>query len=90
MSQHPPGPSRRQDGLSIQGTALVGAGLVVSQVLSMLQMLVLARLLGPEQYGVFGALAVVLLIGSTIAAATQVTLARHVASGRSLRLETGV
>jgi O-antigen/teichoic acid export membrane protein len=51
----------------------------------MLQMLVVARILGPEQYGVFGAMAVVLLIGSTVLAATQVTIARHVASGRSLQ-----
>ena len=73
------------DGISVQGTAIVGVGMAVSQVIAMLQMLVLARLLGPEQYGVFGAMAVVLLIGSTVLAATQVTLARHVASGRSLQ-----
>jgi O-antigen/teichoic acid export membrane protein len=71
-------------GISVQATAIVGVGLVVSQVIAMLQMLVVARILGPEQYGVFGAMAVVLLIGSTVLAATQVTIARHVASGRSL------
>lgn len=69
----------------MRGTAIVGVGLLVSQVVAMLQMLVLARLLGPEQYGAFGAMAVILLIGSTILAATQVTIARHVASGRSLQ-----
>ncbi len=72
-------------GISVQGTAIVGVGLAVSQVIAMLQMLVVARILGPEQYGVFGAMAVVLLIGSTVLAATQVTIARHVASGRSLQ-----
>ena len=72
-------------GISVQGTAIVGIGLAVSQVIAMLQMLVVARILGPEQYGVFGAMAVVLLIGSTVLAATQVTIARHVASGRSLQ-----
>jgi O-antigen/teichoic acid export membrane protein len=72
-------------GISVQGTAIVGAGLAISQVIAMLQMLVVARILGPEQYGVFGAMAVVLLIGSTVPAATQVTIARHVASGRSLQ-----
>lgn len=72
-------------GISVQGTAIVGVGMALSQVIAMLQMLSLARLLGPEQYGVFGAMAVVLLIGSTVTAATQVTLARHVASGRSLQ-----
>ncbi len=71
-------------GISVQATAIVGVGLAISQVIAMLQMLVVARILGPEQYGVFGAMAVVLLIGSTVMAATQVTIARHVASGRSL------
>lgn len=71
-------------GISVQGTAIVGVGLAISQVIAMLQMLVVARILDPEQYGVFGAMAVVLLIGSTVLAATQVTIARHVASGRSL------
>lgn len=70
-------------GLSVQGTAIVGVGLVVSQVLAMVQMIVISRLLGPEQFGAFGALAVILLLGSTAMVATQVVLARHVASGRS-------
>jgi O-antigen/teichoic acid export membrane protein len=69
-----------QTGLSVQGTALVGAGLVVSQVIAMLQMLIVSRILGPEQFGVFGALAVLLLLGSTATAAIQVVIARHVAS----------
>jgi O-antigen/teichoic acid export membrane protein len=77
-------PGEGPQGISVQGTAIVGIGLVVAQVVAMLQMLVLARLLGPEQYGVFGAMAVVLLIGSTVMAATQVTVARHIASGRSM------
>lgn len=70
-------------GLSLQGTAIVGVGLVGSQVISMLQMLAVSRLLGPEQFGAFGALAVILLLGSTAMAATQVVIARHVASGRT-------
>ena len=61
----------------------MGIGLVVSQIIAMLQMLVVSRLLGPEQFGAFGALAVILLLGSTAMAATQVVIARHVASGRS-------
>ena len=63
----------------------MGAGLAVSQVIALLQMLIVSRILGPEQFGAFGAMAVVLLIGSTVMAATQVTIARHVASGRSLQ-----
>jgi O-antigen/teichoic acid export membrane protein len=73
------------DGLSVQGTAIVGVGLVVSQVIAMLQMLVVSRILGPEQFGAFGALAVILLLGSTAMAAIQVVIARHVASGRADR-----
>lgn len=65
----------------MQGTAIVGIGLVISQIIAMMQMLVVSRILGPEQFGVFGALAVVLLLGSTAMAATQVVIARHVASG---------
>ena len=72
-------------GISVQGTAIVGVGLAISQVIALLQMLIVSRILGPEQFGVFGAMAVVLLIGSTVLAATQVTIARHVASGRSLQ-----
>lgn len=72
--------SGKPQGLSVQGTALVGAGLAVSQVIAMLQMLIVSRILGPEQFGVFGALAVLLLLGSTAMAATQVVIARHVAS----------
>jgi O-antigen/teichoic acid export membrane protein len=81
----PAGPSGTPDGLSVQGTAIVGVGLVASQVIAMLQMLVVSRILGPEQFGVFGAMAVILLLGSTVMAATQVVIARHVASGRSDR-----
>lgn len=69
------------DGISVQGTAIVGVGLLISQVIAMAQMLVVSRILGPEQFGVFGALAVILLLGSTAMAATQVVIARHVASG---------
>ncbi len=72
-------------GLSVQGTAIVGVGLLVSQVIAMLQMLVVSRLLGPEEFGAFGAMAVILLLGSTAMAATQVVIARHVASGGSER-----
>lgn len=68
-------------GISLQGTAIVGVGLLISQLISMAQMLVISRLLGPEQFGAFGALSVILLLGGTAMAATQVVLARHVAGG---------
>lgn len=75
--------ARGTPGISLRGTAIVGAGLAVSQVVAMLQMLVVSRILGPVEFGVFGALAVILLLGSTTMAATQVVIARHVASRRS-------
>ncbi|MGB8022388.1 MAG: hypothetical protein WCF04_14245, partial [Candidatus Nanopelagicales bacterium] len=75
----------RGQGIPARGAALVGIGLAASQVIAMLQMLVVSRLLGPVQFGAFGALAVILLVGSTTMAATQVVIARHVASGRSAR-----
>lgn len=75
-------PASGPSGLSLRGTAIVGAGLAVSQVVAMLQMLVVSRILGPVEFGVFGALAVILLLGSTTMAATQVVIARHVASRR--------
>jgi O-antigen/teichoic acid export membrane protein len=84
MNPTPDGEAIPAQGISVQATAIVGVGLAVSQVIAMLQMLIVSRILGPEQFGAFGAMAVVLLIGSTVMAATQVTIARHVASGRSL------
>ena len=85
VSPAPEGEPIPAQGISVQGTAIVGVGLAVSQVIALLQMLIVSRILGPEQFGAFGAMAVVLLIGSTVLAATQVTIARHVASGRSLQ-----
>ncbi len=73
----------RPSGLSVQGTAIVGVGLVIAQVISMLQMLVVSRLMEPEEFGAFGAMAVLFLLGGTTMAATQVVIARHVASGGS-------
>lgn len=73
----------RGQGIPARGAALVGIGLAASQVIAMLQMLVVSRILGPVEFGAFGALAVILLVGSTTMAATQVVIARHVASGRS-------
>ena len=69
-------------GIPFQGVAIVGIGLALSQAISMVQMLVVARVLAPIQYGVFGAMAVIIRVGSTCLAATQVVVARQVASGR--------
>lgn len=73
--------AERGRGVSMRGTGIVAIGLTISQVISLAQMLVASRLLGPVEFGVFGSLAVVALLGSTAMAATQVVLARHVALG---------
>ncbi len=73
----------RRGGVPVRGAAIVGVGLLVAQVIAMLQMVLVARLLGPAQYGAFGALAAVLLLGSTVMVATQTVVARHVAAGHA-------
>ena len=65
-------------------TKLVGGGLLVAialgigQVLAYAQTLVAARTLSPAQFGAFSALLALLLIGNTIALATQAVTARHI------------
>lgn len=93
VTSNPP-PERRQTGgsspavqspqgrgVSLRGAGLVALGLTISQIISLAQMLVASRVLGPVEFGVFGSLAVIALLGSTAMAATQVVLARHVALG---------
>lgn len=72
-----PAPAPTSAGVSVRGTALVAAGMTVSQFLALAQMLVVSRALGPTEFGVFGSLAVFLLLGSTAMVATQVVVARH-------------
>jgi O-antigen/teichoic acid export membrane protein len=63
---------------------LVGGGLMVAialgigQLLAYAQTLVAARTLSPAQFGAFSALLALLLIGNTIALATQAVTARHI------------
>lgn len=66
------------------GKRLVGGGLLVAvslgvgQVLAYAQTLVAARTLTPAQFGAFSALLALILIGNTIALATQAVAARHI------------
>ncbi|MEZ5157387.1 MAG: hypothetical protein R2687_01000 [Candidatus Nanopelagicales bacterium] len=66
------------------GRKLVGGGLLVAvalgvgQVLAYAQTLVAARTLSPAQFGAFSALLALLLIGNTVALATQAVTARHI------------
>lgn len=68
-------------GVPVRGTALVAIGMTAAQILALSQMLVVSRALGPAEFGAFGSLAVVLLLGSTALVATQVVVARHEALG---------
>jgi O-antigen/teichoic acid export membrane protein len=66
------------------GRKLVGGGLLVAvslgvgQVLAYAQTLVAARTLTPAQFGAFSALLALILIGNTVALATQAVTARHI------------
>ncbi len=68
------------------GRKLVGGGLLVAvslgvgQVLAYAQTLVAARALTPAQFGAFSALLALILIGNTVALATQAVTARHIVS----------
>ncbi len=73
------GAGRPAAGIPVRGTAIVAIGLVSSQLLSMGQMLAVSRLLGPVEFGAFGAVSVVVLLGTTAMVATQAVVARHVA-----------
>lgn len=70
----------------VGGGLLVAVALGVGQLLAYAQTLVAARTLDPAAFGAFQALLALLLIGNTIALATQAVTARHiVASDRGQR-----
>lgn len=77
------GVSPSAEGLTVRGTAIVGVGLVSGQVATWALMLVATRALGPVEYGLFGSLTALLVVGTTVPNAVQVVVARHVASGGS-------
>ncbi len=62
----------------VGGGLLVAVALGIGQVLAYAQTLVAARTLTPAQFGAFSALLALLLIGNTIALATQAVAARHI------------
>jgi O-antigen/teichoic acid export membrane protein len=62
----------------VSGGLLVAVALGIGQVLAYAQTLVAARTLSPAQFGAFSALLALLLIGNTIALATQAVTARHI------------
>lgn len=74
-------PTRSGGGLSLRGTALVGIGLISGQIATWVLMLVSTRALGPTEYGLFGTLTAILVVGSTVPNAVQVVVSRHVAGG---------
>lgn len=64
----------------VGGGLLVAVALGIGQVLAYAQTLVAARTLSPAQFGAFSALLALLLIGNTVALATQAVTARHIVS----------
>lgn len=62
----------------VGGGLLVAISLGIGQVLAYAQTLVAARTLTPAQFGAFSALLALLLIGNTVAVATQAVTARHI------------
>ena len=62
----------------VSGGLLVAIALGVTQVLAYAQTLVAARTLDPAQFGAFSALLALLLMGNTVALATQAVTARHI------------
>lgn len=62
----------------VGGGLLVAISLGIGQVLAYAQTLVAARTLDPAQFGAFQALLALVLIGNTVALATQAVTARHI------------
>lgn len=60
------------------GGLLVAVALGIGQVLAYAQTLVAARTLSPAEFGAFSALLALILIGNTVALATQAVTARHI------------
>lgn len=65
-------------GRLVGGGLLVAVSLGIGQVLAYGQTLVAARALTPAQFGAFSALLALILIGNTVALATQAVTARHI------------
>jgi O-antigen/teichoic acid export membrane protein len=66
-----------------KGLILVGVATLVGNGAAFLLSMVAARVLGPDDFGAFGALVGILLILVTVAIATQALAARRVATARS-------
>lgn len=62
----------------VSGGLMVAVALGVAQVLAYAQTLVAARTLTPAEFGAFSALLALLLMGNTVALATQAVTARHI------------
>ncbi|MEI2641945.1 MAG: hypothetical protein V9G10_06335 [Candidatus Nanopelagicales bacterium] len=62
----------------VGGGLLVAVALGIGQVLAYAQTLVAARTLTPAEFGAFSALLALILIGNTVALATQAVTARHI------------
>ncbi len=69
--------------LILRDLAVVAIGTTIANVSSFLMSMASARLLTPQQFGAFGALLGLSIIGSTLAVAAQAVAARQIASAES-------
>ncbi len=63
---------------AVRGAAMVAAGLGVAQVLAYLLSLASARMLGPDNYGIFGSMLALLMVGSVLALGIQAAGAKRI------------
>lgn len=63
---------------AVRGAVLVAIGLGIGQVLAYLLSLAAARSLGPDNYGIFGSMLALLMVGSVLALGIQAAGARRI------------
>lgn len=76
---------------AVRGAVLVAIGLGIGQVLAYLLSLAAARSLGPDNYGIFGSMLALLMVGSVLALGIQAAGARRIVlAGDSERPSAGL
>lgn len=63
---------------AVRGAAMVAIGLAVGQVFAYLLTLAAARTLGPQDYGIFGSMLAIMLVGSVLALGIQAAGAKRI------------
>lgn len=79
ISNSNPSPTRAaMQSPAVRGAVLVAVGLGIGQVLAYLLSLAAARSLGPDNYGIFGSMLALLMVGSVLALGIQAAGARRI------------